>query len=484
MDYEKYHNEVKDLIDSGLAVTTSAKMVCQRHGIKYNESIGRRYRYRFADKKEEGDFLVARKRKTKKSKSYIIIWAQNGTPLHIRFWENLLAYAEYKGAEIHVIAGRYSNPTSVFQDRSEDKWDSKVARYLDANRHIIEDIEILSDIKVQPTASMPLSGMEGVTSWRSCIIGHPRLHYKQLAVLADSPEKRLLTTGACTLPNYTDSKAGKKGEFHHTFGFAIIDRDGVRQVSADSKGDFCDYDVKVVDGKIDWAKASTAVFGDLHFGEHDPEALAKQIEVARHMNCDYVVLHDVFDGKSVNHHERGNPFAVFGCLEDEVNKITRWINSYSDLQFVIVRSNHDEWLDRYIDEVDWRKFRNKEYMIDIISERIRKGNNWKGAIPYLMEKECKNVICLDSDESFMVQDVELGIHGHIGINGGRGTGTSFKKLSQKTITGHTHSPLLIDGHMCVGTTTKLRLGYNKGASSWRHSMAIIHENGKRQLIHL
>ena len=33
----------------------------------------------------------------------------------------------------------------------------------------------------------------------------------------------MLTTGACTVKNYTDSKSGKKGEFHHTLGFVIVE---------------------------------------------------------------------------------------------------------------------------------------------------------------------------------------------------------------------------------------------------------------------
>ena len=35
--------------------------------------------------------------------------------------------------------------------------------------------------------------------------------------------KMMMTTGSCTVKNYTDSKAGKKGEFHHTLGFVIIE---------------------------------------------------------------------------------------------------------------------------------------------------------------------------------------------------------------------------------------------------------------------
>ena len=59
----------------------------------------------------------------------------------------------------------------------------------------------------------------------------------------------------------------------------------------------------------------------------------------------------------------------------------------------------------------------------------------------------------------------------------------FRKLNTKLITAHTHSPTRADSHVCVGTTTKLRLSYNKGASGWLQSHAIIHQDGKVQQIH-
>jgi hypothetical protein len=79
-------------------------------------------------------------------------------------------------------------------------------------------------------------------------------------------------------------------------------------------------------------------------------------------------------------------------------------------------------------------------------------------------------------------NIECGVHGHIGTNGSRGSAIQFKDMNTKNITGHTHSPLRIDGHVCVGTLTHLRVGYNKGLSSWGHANAIIYPNGKMQLV--
>ena len=48
--------------------------------------------------------------------------------------------------------------------------------------------------------------------------------------------------------------------------------------------------------------------------------------------------------------------------------------------------------------------------------------------------------------------------------------------------GHYHSPQRKDGALAVGTSTKLRVGYNNGPSSWLQSHVIIHKNGKAQHI--
>jgi hypothetical protein len=54
----------------------------------------------------------------KDKKRFIITWAQNNTPVHKKFFCNLTEYAKHIDADIHVIAGRYRNPTSIW---SEDK---------------------------------------------------------------------------------------------------------------------------------------------------------------------------------------------------------------------------------------------------------------------------------------------------------------------------------------------------------------------------
>jgi transposase len=64
---------------------------------------------------ESPQLIKAKERKfDKKKKRFIITWAQNDTPVHEAFVSNIEAYANFIEADIHIIAGRYKNPTSVF----------------------------------------------------------------------------------------------------------------------------------------------------------------------------------------------------------------------------------------------------------------------------------------------------------------------------------------------------------------------------------
>jgi hypothetical protein len=77
---------------------------------------------------------------------------------------------------------------------------------------------------------------------------------------------------------------------------------------------------------------------------------------------------------------------------------------------------------------------------------------------------------------------ELAQHGDKGTNGSRGSLLQFRKLNTKVIVGHYHSPGRKDGALAVGTSTKLRLPYCQGPSSWLHSHVIVHNDGKAQHI--
>jgi hypothetical protein len=376
-------------------------------------------------------------------------------------------------------------------------WDKLIASYLDANRHNIhKHLVIASDVKIQPTAETPLSGLNSLTGLESCIFGHPRVHFDSLPVLDGYPNKILMTTGSVTKPNYTDTKSGKKGEFHHSYGFVVAELDGdyfhVRQVTASEDGSFYDLDVLVDDCIIiENQTAEAMIFGDVHIGDHDEDALSLSIDTAKKLNVNHVILHDIFNGKSISPHDNKSPFELLrkeqeglDDLVSEMSEVVDFFEQNSDIDFIVVRSNHDIWLDRWLNDTDWRKSNNKMAYLKLASE-MASDTEGKGALNVILRiNNVSNAYCLDLDESFNVNGFELGIHGHQGAGGSRGSMIQFKNLNTKNVTGHSHVPRRMNGALSVGTLTKLRLGYNKGLSAWMQSNVIIHSNGKAQHLNI
>ncbi len=439
-----------------------------------------------------------------KKTRFIITWAQNDTPVHEAFISNIEAYAKQIKAGIHVIAGRYKNPTSVFTDKKYETWSDRILDYLDANRHEVHKyMWIMSDVKIQPTAVDPMTGLQGMSGINSCIFGSPKVQLETIPVLEGNIPKMMLTTGACTVNNYTDSKAGKKGEFHHTLGFVIVEiKDDevffARQVTALDDGSFSDlyYRVKYNEetGSSEVTRQSTMaaiVLGDLHYGQHDPRIIKRTLKLFDKLKPENVVLHDVFDGLSINHHELNDPFIQFqremdgsNSLRHEIDAMLIGLEDFKDYNVTVVRSNHDDFLDRWLKNTDWRKastLRNSiEYME--FAALLLKGEAPQGIIPHLIKQKFPTFNTLGRSDSFIVNDWELGLHGDVGSNGSRGSLLQFRKLNRKMVVGHYHSPGRKDGALSVGTSTKLRVNYNVGPSSWLQSHVLIHNDGKAQHI--
>ena len=487
-------------------ITAASKYCCDKLELNYNDSY-RRELSRFLDEKkitnnkvlieDSFDFKEARKKKLdKRRKTFLISYAQNGTPVHNNFFKNLLAYSDELKAGLHIVAGRYKNPTSVFTDKDRDTWADEVLPYLDANRHHVHDhLEILSDIKISPTASMPLSGLNGVSGLQSCILGHPRIHLKSLPVLPNYPKKLLMTTGACTVANYTDSKAGKKGLFNHCLGAVIVELDGehfhVRQITADDNGNFYDLFHRVKNGKVKANKkgCEVAVLGDLHIRQMDKEAERLSFKLLDIMKPKHTVIHDIFDGQSISHHTKKYPFELLELeergldkVEDEIKEMFDWIEKRRKYNLVIPAANHNDWLDQWLNNTDWRKEGNKKAYLKYANVKAN-GLAKKGLLAYLIDTEFDDVTTLDYNGSFRVLDWELALHYDKGANGSRGSATQFKNLNTKSVGGHGHSAFRYDGSIAVGTLTNMDMGYNKGLSSWTKTNVLIYPDGKAQHIH-
>lgn len=511
---QKYTDDILEFVEDllvknkQLSITKAVKKACENFDLPYSEKVRKGINYHIVRRREVKEELLksevfqqAKNRQLDTSKqTFIITWAQNATPVHKQLFGNIEAYAKYLDASIHVIAGRYKNPTSTFADKDQDWWDENVLKYLDANRHNIhKHLQVLSDVKISPTAATPLSGLNGITGLESCIVGHPRQHLKSLPVLEGYPNKLLLSTGACTVANYTDSKAGKKGEFHHMLGFIIVEIDGddfhIRQVDADDQGNFYDVYKQVYNSTVydNIQGADAVILGDVHVRHNNPLVTKAAFDLIDFMKPKHTIVHDIAEMESILHWDEKDPFRLLeketkglDNLEDELNEIMKWIDVHKHHNLVIARSNHDDMLDRWLKNTDWRKAKNKKMYLKLANlladDPIAQT---KGILPCLIDKEFEGEVkTLSLDDSFRVHNWELAMHGHLGANGSRGGHTQFKNLNTKNIVGHGHHPHREDGHIMVGTLSYLRVGFNRGASNWMNTIGVIYPDGKAQLIHI
>ena len=492
--YKKFPKETKSVEGA----RTTVRIAIGRHGVAHRKDtiLKELFRPTTFKIKEPKQYKDATKRKLNKSKYYLITWAQNNTPIHKEFWDNLQAYSKFLGAEIHVILGRYRNPVTLNGADSEEFWMKELLPYADAHRHNIhKNLQLLSDIKVQPTASSPLSALEGVSGQQSCIVGHPKRQFKVIASLEGVEQKMMFTTGAVTKINFTDSKAGKKGEFHFSFGFVIVEIKNkdvffIRQVSANNDGGFTDLIHRVNNKQVTKInKIEYYNVGDRHNGVHSLLVEKQQEKLLNYFKPKHTIVHDITDGYSVNAHIEKDPIAKYqqyiegkNLIKQEIDNLFRWVDRWLKYNLVCISSNHQDWFDRYVRYQDWKKdIANAMEYIEF-SKILLSGKAPNGIIAYLLTKKYGNKIkIVGRNDSFKINKISHH-HGDLGINGAKGSPLSFKKLSSKQDIGHGHTPFVEEGVYGLGTSTELRLGYNLGASNWKHADIICHKDSKRQHI--
>lgn len=453
------------------------------------------------------------KKDIKSAKRIIITSAMNNSPLDEKLWSSLQNYATHIGAAIIVIPTRYRNPSSPLENTVRERlywWPEEVEDYLtDDLVKIHKHLWVMGDVKINATSVFPLRGLDALTKGHSAVFGHGQQAMEMVATPQHKLPQVLYTTGSVSEPTYSNTKSGIKGEFYHTKGAVIIELDGtrfhIRNLLADAGGGF--YDLEWYwgpEGKSRTGRIEALVTGDEHAMFND-----RACREATYLNKDsicavlkpkVIARHDVFDAYSISHHNRKDPVIQYSKhqrqhhkVEDELELTAKHIDSTTpkDSENWIVSSNHHDHLLRWMKEVNaptqepW----NAKVWLDLWQELIEtvdfKEHGVVHADPLAlwMSKRLKaKTKWLDVNDTAQVKGIALGMHGHIGINGSRGSANQFAKLGIKTVLGHRHAPCIKKGVFQAGTSTPLRLEYTKGPSSWANAHVAIYPNGKRQMI--
>ena len=447
----------------------------------------------------------------KNTKVVLVTTAQNKTTVNKDFLNNLITYKEYitktlgKQTEIVIIPSRYRNPTNNIEDdknKASDWWEDDVEDFLFYGKVNFGNTLISCDSHISPTAKNPTEGYEILAEKGHVILGHSKNHFRTLPRFRGDTLKTICTTGYVTTKNYSRSKAGETGALLHSYGFVVVelkDKDTCyipRNVKVKSDGSFIDITNSVDKNGVHKINSSLGfVWGDIHAREINRDFLEVSKNVISKLNPEKSVLHDIFDGSVINHHESKDMFLKRlkitqgkHLIEDEIKECLDLVEEIKGCcgEVYVSESNHDLFLQRHIDNENWKRdlHNSPAYLKYAYIQQTVDLREYGNILGYLIwERFGDSVKYMKMGESMYIGDYQCSAHGDYGSNGSKGSTKGFSRLNLKLIHAHTHSPMLHNNVTCVGTTCSINQYYNrKGLSSWAYAHSVIHCNGKNQLL--
>lgn len=430
---------------------------------------------------------------------FIITTAVMGCAVNKNFLKAIETYCKKNKAKLLILT--CSDPAKSNGDSTIDK---SISEYLIPYELYLNDNLFISSLKmsakqIDPARSVSRVGHDS----GSVIYASPK---QRLETSATAPGKYPLVTmgtGAITNPEYdTDRYMSERtsylADMDHVIGGIVVEIENndifhFRQIQAEKCGSFIDLNKKyLADGKVETVSGSALILGDWHAGATDPKAAEAWHELATLIKPKYLVLHDTFDGSSISHHEAHKK--INKAKKAESNKLSLeqeliiLTNDLTDLakwadKVIVVQSNHDEWLGRYIQEGRFIEDpQNLRVSFKIGLAMLDNKNPLEYAVRELNKCSANNIKFLGGNSSFKFGGHELGSHGDRGSNGAKGSLKSIEKALGCCVVGHSHTPGILRKAKQVGTSTYLEMPYNQGASSWLHTSCIVNSNGSYQLI--
>ena len=432
-------------------------------------------------------------------KNFVITTAVLGDQVMPGFLASIKTYCKMNKAELIVIP--------AIENLAKTGWTldpSLRGEIIVTDDLSLNDNAFILGIQSKARTADPVTGLPRIGQRNgSFISASPKQRLKFVATGANSLPHALMSTGAITLPSYTNagimtSKATYTANHDHVMGAIILelDKDNLfhfRQIQADRQGQFADLGMLYKPGKRTDMPPEAMIMGDWHSGETDPSAETAWRRLGFLTKAKSWVVHDGYSSTSTNHHIDHKHLSKTNLAERRNSSIARELLHYrADLmsmlkiapKLVIVKSNHDEHLERYLQEGRYvTDPENHRISLKLASAMLDGHNPIEWFITQHTDKKItKDIKWLKRDESYKVAGIELGQHGDHGANGAKGSITSLEQAYGNGVFGHTHSPEILRGAWRVGTSSLLQLDYNRGASSWFHTSCLVYPNGQRQLI--
>ncbi len=510
-------------------VNPEAVHVEAQTGLRYDRDAGEYVESERAPKTWVSDTLRVAPITDARDRRFLFTGAQNDAPIHPAFWENLRAFAAHIGAEI--VVGPWTYETSWFNENNPQSRDyaEEIQNYIAFGQMAIGDNFVFcGEMNTLPTAARPISDLVTYSRGRWGVFPHAKLQLKSVPSTDPNVQAhQVMTTGAVTQPKVIPRKAGIKSIFHHIIGATLIEFDSwgdifPRQISAADDGSFYDLDVFVSGGVVTTGHPVRAVVcADAHvrkldhhnalatFGFGTEDGWIYRDNLIDTLRPDYLLVHDVFDNESRSHHHVNDNAHFYemtirgrDSVMQEVADVAAFLRRVArpGTKPVVVESNHDLGLERYIREGRYRNDgANARYGLQLedayMASREEQALALDGGLPVptfsLLEHAARRaddtgllgIEWVHDGQSFLIDGIECGNHGFRGANGAKGTISGFARIGRRMSIGDKHSPEIMDGVYCAGAMN-LRHGYNKGPSSWAVTHIVQYPNGKRTLVTL
>lgn len=445
----------------------------------------------------------------------ILSSAQDGTRIHASFLDNLEAYADFLSAELLISGFTYNK--SLFEDHSKEggTFHSRIVPYLVENRVVIGDHwAFCAEMNILPTAVNPLSGLQTYTGTMSGIVPHVKVNLESIPTQKGEHAKMMLTTGAVTVENYVQKKAGQKAEHYHEIGAVIVEllpdgRAFARHIIADDDGSFYDLTNFVSGGEVDQDSHNVlaVTWGDIHREKKDETINAACWDVDATPTCgvmidalrpDYSFVHDIIDFMPRNHHNISDPHFRYQMFINGTDSVEESLQDAAEFlvgiqrkgtKTVVVESNHDLALLKWLRTADYRYDpANARYFLELqlaVYKAMESNDSDFQVLSWAMRQKAdlSDIQFLHEDESFIIANgIECGMHGHLGGDGSKGGIKVYVKAGRRSNSAHIHRATIWGGAYTAGVSGSLEMGYNKGLSSWSHSHIITYKNGKRAIV--
>lgn len=425
-------------------------------------------------------------------KRYVITSAVPGAKLNFKFFRSLEQYCKRnKNTELVIIPCPPLYKDDVLDSRIPKELIVTDEKVLNTNIHV-------SLLPIHPETSDPIAGLERYVQQEGCmILGSPKLRMKSVASPKSALPRVIMTTGAITKQYNKATRRGITAAKDHVNGAVIVEVDNAnvfhfRHITANNtKGYFIDLGVKYYpNGKKVKEHIEVLTPGDYHCWFTDPKVRASLLSILKNYKVNNLILHDFFDGISVNPHVRNKRLerGLLGDMGDLTKELDFGAKELSILSAkarntYIVDSNHDDFLDRWLEAAEYvDDARNHVIGLELALAKAR----GHAPLEYAFRKRFKyrGVRFLKTDDSLKLTKgrIEYAVHGHKGANGSQGTMNTLEKAYGSITYGHSHSPNVYRAAYNVGTSSLLKLPYNEGASSWMHTSEIAYRDGSRQLI--